>query len=205
MTNIPDYSKATNAAYQTLIRFREFDFPISVIRILRQLRNVRLFTYHQLAERFGNDFYQLVPTFGSFVSSSSDYGFSVCHLPTKKYIVAYNSDKDETTIRFTLAHELGHVILEHTQDGDKENREANCFARNFLCPIPVVKELSLKTEYDYIEVFNVSEPMAHCAIGHSNSDYYYITRENYNHYNDSVYFNYTNSTPYDIYGYRIAY
>ena len=86
----------------------------------------------------------------------------------------------------TIAHELGHVILGHTVDGDKENKEANCFARNLLCPIPVITEMSLHTEVEYVKAFNVSERMARCAIKHKDSDYYYITRDRYITYNSKL-------------------
>ena len=43
--------------------------------------------------------------------------------------------------RWTLAHEIGHVCLEHVRDEDKEEREANSFASELLIPELVVLEL----------------------------------------------------------------
>jgi len=53
-----------------------------------------------------------------------------------KYIIYYNDDPaiPAARKRFTIAHELGHYVLKHKVDGDKEEREANCFARNLLAP-----------------------------------------------------------------------
>ncbi len=41
--------------------------------------------------------------------------------------------------RFTLAHELGHVLLEHDGDGDAREREANAFAAELLMPRALVR------------------------------------------------------------------
>ena len=130
MIEFPDYYRATNAAYITLLKYKEFSFPIGIFHIFKSLNNVKLYTYDQLMTRFGISSENFFP--------SSDYGYNICDLATQRYIVAYNSEKAETCIRFTLAHELGHVVLGHTKDGDKENKEANCYARNLLCPIPAI-------------------------------------------------------------------
>lgn len=179
MTEFPDYYKATNAAYDTLIEYKEFSFPISPIKIIRQLDRVALHTYYDLTERRG------FPR-GPFIDffASSEHGFTV--KSKEHYVIYYNEQKDETTKRFTLAHELGHIILGHTQDNEKENKEANCFARNLLCPIPAVEGFKVITSDEYQQLFCVSEPMADVARCHASSDKYYITSKNYNNFNDRV-------------------
>ena len=199
MIKFPDYCNATNAAYETLIKYKEFSFPIGIFHIFRQINNVRLYTYDQLMSRFGISSENFLP--------SSDYGYNICDPIKQRYIVAYNSQKEETSIRFTLAHELGHVVLGHTYDGTVEDKEANCFARNLLCPIPVIKEMNLQTEDEYIDTFYVSEPMAYCAIKHRSSDYYYISTNNYTAVVDNVYKEYTGTSFAEMYrnSYELAY
>ena len=53
MSNFPDYYKATNAAYDTLIKYGAFSFPVSPIKIIGQLDWVALHTYYDLIERRG--------------------------------------------------------------------------------------------------------------------------------------------------------
>ena len=175
MIKYPDYAKATNAAYEALIKFKEFEFPVGTFRIFRQLDNTKLYTYEELSKRFGVSLQALV-------ASSSNYGYNLFNINKKRYAVAYNSNKDETTVRFTLAHELGHVILGHMDDGEAENKEANCFSRNFLCPIPAVDFFDINTIYDYQDVFNVSEPMAETSLKWYDNDKYYISVKNYSEY-----------------------
>lgn len=197
MIEFPDYYHATNAAYTTLLKYKEFSFPIGIFHIFRSLNNVRLYTYDQLMTRFGISSENFFP--------SSDYGYNICNLVTQKYIVAYNSKKAKTCIRFTLAHELGHVVLGHTKDGDKENKEANCFARNLLCPIPAIDGFQLATANEYQELFYVSEPMADAAMLNACSDKYYITSQNYNDYNDRVLCDVYGISMADLYGLPTGY
>lgn len=191
----PDYSIATNKAYETLINFKEFSFPIGIYSVLQKMKNVRLYTYSQWAQNFRityDDFLLIAPSY---------YGFTIIDSKNHNYFVIYNEKKDYTTIRFTLAHELGHIILGHQKDDNNENKEANCFARNFLCPIPAVTELNLNTVSEYMECFYVSEPMAEVAVDLKNCDFINITNSNYRSYNDYVYCYMTGMSLNEIYGY----
>ncbi|MBQ8074040.1 MAG: ImmA/IrrE family metallo-endopeptidase [Clostridia bacterium] len=77
-------------------------------------------------------------------------GEEACTLYRKgRYIIAY----DETVasperIRFSIFHEFGHILMDHFRRWDPESLpleakrvledEANTFARNFLCPPPIL-------------------------------------------------------------------
>ena len=181
MSEIPDYFTATNTAYEFLIAQKEFSFPISVFGMISRMNNVRLHTFSQLIEKglTLHDIYTELVT-------PSEHGFTAGLKSSNNYIIYYNDLKDETTIRFTLAHELGHILLGHKKDGEKEKKEANCFARNLLCPIPAVEGFKAVTINEYQQYFFVSETMADVAKNHVGSDKYYITNQNYNNYNDHV-------------------
>ena len=59
-------------------------------------------------------------------------------------------------------------------------KNADCFARNLLCPIVVIKELGIENNVSkYMETFYISEPMASTSIHFIDSDLYYITNTNY--------------------------
>lgn len=66
------------------------------------------------------------------------------HRPgTKTYIVLYNEDiVMPERLRFTLAHEIGHIFLGHTCDCDANEYEANTFAAQLLMPWFTVKMLN---------------------------------------------------------------
>lgn len=53
-----------------------------------------------------------------------------------QYLVLYDErQRGEARRRFTLAHELGHILLAHAgAEPEREEREANAFAAALLCP-----------------------------------------------------------------------
>lgn len=53
-----------------------------------------------------------------------------------QYVILYNEYIDNERRRaFTLAHEVGHILLSHSgEDAEAEEREANAFAASLLCP-----------------------------------------------------------------------
>lgn len=93
-------------------------------------------------------------TFESFSSFSKKTG--VCLPDTTpegltlrhagRYFVLYNGGTENERRRaFTLAHELGHIMLGHAGDDEKaEEREANAFAASLLSPAIVFHYLSFR-------------------------------------------------------------
>ena len=171
MKKHPDYSKATNAAYQLLAKQQKLSLSADVFFIAENfLNNCVLITYGQASIVYGID-RQLLLGF-------SEFGFSIFH--DDKRIILYNEDISLGTIRFTIAHEIGHAILGHTNDHDDcFEKEANCFARNLLCPIHVAVELGLNTIQEYMDAFNITKKMAEVALDKQQCDWYHIDRENY--------------------------
>lgn len=195
MSNYPNYQLATNKAYETLIKHREFSFPIPVFSVLNSMKNICIHSYSEAADMLG------VPFDDFFLIASSKFGFSVKNIKTNQIEIFYNNKKSEAVQRFTLAHELGHIILGHKKDTKKEDREANCFARNYLCPIPAVDGFNLSSPDEYCAVFFVSDAMASTAYNFRALDLYHITNSNYMNYNGGVIEYMTGFTMNDIYGY----
>lgn len=193
--SIPNYQLATNKAYEILIEYKEFSFPIGIFQVLRKMKFVQLHSYSEAAQTIGITF----PEYTSIVSS--DYGYSVRDFKRNRFEVFYNDHKDYAVQRFTLAHELGHIVLGHMKDSDVENKEANCFARNYLCPIPAIIEMDLKGPNEYCQFFYVSDIMADIAFKFKSADYYNITASNYTNYNDGVICYITGMTLDELYGY----
>ncbi len=57
------------------------------------------------------------------------------------YLVLYTNPSGRR-LNFTLAHEVGHILLDHRQDGELEEREANAFAAELLMPRILARELT---------------------------------------------------------------
>lgn len=82
--------------------------------------------------------------------------------------VFFDDAKPWTRTRFTLAHELGHFVLDHhfndLLNHDMQEQEANRFAGELLCPRPLMYLINTKTVSDVCETFDVSEPCAKVVL-----------------------------------------
>ena len=69
----------------------------------------------------------------------------VCNdLDKKSMVIGFNPDKPWCHRRFTIAHEIGHIMMSHTCSGDTSDKshnetEANNFAVELLIPTSLVK------------------------------------------------------------------
>lgn len=99
----------------------------------------------------------------------TDDGYS--KLIDDKPVIYYNDSKPIHRIRFTVAHEIGHILLGHISDGETLHRntekdtpnpkeqQANIFARDLLMPAVVINKL-VSSHADISRLCNVSEQSA---------------------------------------------
>lgn len=71
-------------------------------------------------------------------------------------IILYNKNHHIHRIRWTIAHELGHLFLDHRCHSDGNEWAANRFARYLLMPLPVLKQLGIVEPYHISKVCKVS-------------------------------------------------
>lgn len=165
MIAYPDYKTATNAAYRLLAERDLFSIQTNVFAIAEQLENCRVFSYGLTNFCFDTPLEVLL--------ANSEYGFSIKSKGNR--IIYFNENMPLACIRFTLAHEIGHAVLGHQDEEDPAaEREANCFARNLLCPLPIAHDMNISTGEDYVSAFNISNNMASITLMHRTSDAYYI-------------------------------
>jgi len=170
MNDYPDYALATNKAYELLNFCKMVSPPFFVLEISKSVPCCVVMSYSDVCKKYSID--------KSILLASSDHG---CTLKSgHNSIVLYNEYKDMSICRFTVAHELGHVILDHNDENDISNKEADCFARNLLCPVPIAQEMSLSLKEEYADVFQVTEIMADIAVAFAKNDLYYIEPCYYN-------------------------
>ena len=167
----PNYKKATEMAYLLFLNTSISLIP-DVMTIARHPKVRKIKPYSYLLDRYGDD--------GQDLIDSSDYGFTIIQKRTGRYVVFYNEKNPYEVIRFTLAHELGHIILGHNGDNTScEEKEANCFARNFLCPLPVADFFKLRGVEDYARFFRVSRTMASITLSQRHCDRELIRKDLY--------------------------
>lgn len=101
---------------------------------------------------------------------------AICCKKNGKWIIAYNDRKAAKNSRrmlFTLAHELGHVWLDHTELSDLAEKEANFFAK-YLITNPILIE--------QLKCFSPEQIMHDLGCGYETATYglnYFRKRQEY--------------------------
>ena len=110
------------------------------------------------------------------LKKSSD-GFSV-EKELGEWYIYYNDDSEYGRINNTIMHEIGHIVLDHTQDSELAEKEVKFFAKYALVPPVLVHKLGLDNALDIADIFEVSFEAANYAyvyykkwLRHSSSNY----------------------------------
>lgn len=126
--------------------------------------------------------WHLIPYSGihatKFLKISQD-GFSL--LMENEYYIFYNPDKPPTRKKFTIAHEIAHIVLLHHLKVDKKvlayggtgywETQANVFAHNLIIPSWLAAELKeIKSIKEIAEQFEVSEDMVRVRLSKLDTD-----------------------------------
>lgn len=157
--NYIDYQKSRNAAWQLLIDLKIKELPIKIT---------------DLCCKIGIDV-KLAP-----LSSDSD-GFSL--IKNGKPVIILNSNCSNTSrLRFTVAHELGHILLGHVGKYELVSREpspsdnnieheANVFASRLLAPACVLWACNVKCAADIAKLCDISNAAAEFRMKRMNELY----------------------------------
>lgn len=131
MTRLPDMARAETAACELILR-ENLSLPVRPMALLRA--RARLCAYEEAAEWLGLSAAEFERRYGGADAFTVRRG--------GEWLVCYRADGRPTRLRFTLAHELGHVVLGHESGRPAEEREADHFASCLLCPTPVCRRLA---------------------------------------------------------------
>lgn len=134
MMRQPDYDRAATLAYRCLVKLNISRLPVRPLEILSKCRNTVVYTYRQAAEHLHieeAEFERKCGDADAFTIRGGD-----------KYVVCYREGGNPARLNFTLAHELGHILLHHTNDATADEAEANCFAGHLLCPEPLTRGMT---------------------------------------------------------------
>ena len=152
--------------YQNL--FRTPVFPIEPLKVVCRLEKCRCLSYEELAAHSGASMAEIIRAFNSS-DGSTHYDPSA-----DRYLMALNmSGRSGARIRWTTAHELGHIAAGHFQELSdaglleassemlpQMEEEADYFAASFLAPIPALRALRVKSAADIRDWFGLSQTAA---------------------------------------------
>lgn len=73
-----------------------------------------------------------------------------------KYFIYYNDDETyKTRINFTIAHEIGHIVLDCNDNSIESNALADFFAAYLLVPVVLIIDKKLTSVEEIMEYFGV--------------------------------------------------
>lgn len=154
----PDYKRAEQLAYEILIQHSDGEIPINIKKIIQKYPNIKLTTYSKFKKLSELTHDEIIDIYGS------EHGFTIYDSKKDDYLIIYNDLDDCATIRWTIAHELGHVEMGHLKRHDYNfihynngehpmEKEANTFAKHLLAPFPLIAKIK-----DCNEGFNIVRP-----------------------------------------------
>lgn len=140
-----EYKNIRDLAWYILRETKVNKLPVNIVEVCAKL-DVKVRSYdndHHFAKNYKNGF--------SIILNNSDK------------IIFYNKAiKNKYRNRFTIAHELGHIMLGHnTNENNKEYKametEANMFAIRILAPLCVLHEIKLNSAKELAEICGLSK------------------------------------------------
>ena len=156
------YKQARNMSWEILIKSGVDKLPIDLNQIVDTV-NVDVLPYSALGDAFNPE---MIDT----------DGFTTNSLTNKKVICINSKHGTLQRRRFTLAHELGHVVLNHplkplvyrNSESDHNQKpeevQANVFARDLLMPAGVLAALHVTTVDEIIRICSVSHISAQLRL-----------------------------------------
>lgn len=157
-----DYQNARDAAWRILLDCKIGRLPVDLSLICKVLgvRTASYSTNRALIQR---------RNLSAIVARSDGLSFFAGDMP----VVLYNETCTPERIRFTIAHELGHIVLGHISPGgvttanrepnpqdDLKETTANQFAARLLAPACVLWALDIHTADEVARICHISKQAA---------------------------------------------
>ncbi len=134
--NYKRYKFSRNLAWEILIREHIEELPVKLIPLCKKM-HIKIIKYSDAPQ----------------IPNKSGDGCQAV-IGGNMYIL-YNEGVSDERKRFTIAHELGHIIMKHSGLPDDEH-EANVFASRLLMPACVLYESGVQNAQEIMQMCNVS-------------------------------------------------
>ncbi len=168
--NTPRYKYVLEKVYEFITNNNITSYPINLLNIISN-NKWGITKYSEIASSFSCTIEDVCKTL------QSDDGQTHLKIENNEFIysISYNDDLNTNTderIRFTIAHEIGHIYLGHLKDFKETEihryglnkksysileKEADTFARNLLCPYPLLKKVINNFSINPINIKTISE------------------------------------------------
>jgi Zn-dependent peptidase ImmA (M78 family) len=135
MTKRANHRAATERAYETLI-YNDTNFPIDLYNIKIPNQKIRIISMQEYSTLTGIEMRDLTQD-GAFTE-----GYTVIEENKNRATIFYNDDiESKERKRFTIAHEIAHIVLKHQDHNEQNEQEADTFASQLLLPHCILERL----------------------------------------------------------------
>lgn len=186
----PDYARAAVMAYKTILSLDIKELPVNPLDIIKRCNNTVIHTYDEAMSKYGMTDRQLFKLW-HMEGQDAVTVRRVFDSGAIGYELFYDSHAYPLRRRFSLAHELGHVLMGHRMETKDEEREANHFASVLLMPRPALELFTSGVDDETLAVeltttiFCVSASAAQVALKDMppiHSKYYRPIQQQFDHY-----------------------
>lgn len=158
-----EYKKARNKSWEVLLQCGIRNLPIDLGSIAQRY-NLKIIAYSKTT---------LFQAFSEEVKKGDGF---IANVEEQKEIFINDKINNRNRRRFTLAHELGHGLLEHNigeihyrnseidNQSDIQEFEANIFARDILMPTTVLAALNVHTAEEIMNLCDISHLSAEIRL-----------------------------------------
>ena len=132
-----NFIKARNKASEILLlQDDSILFPIDVKTIKIPNNNIKFVSYKDYANSVNIDV--------NILTNNGEFKDAMIYRKDKNCLILYNNEtSNKGRVLWTLAHEMGHLVLNHSDQNEISEIEANTFASQLLLPQCVLKALFL--------------------------------------------------------------
>lgn len=162
-----EYDKIVDLALNVLIDYNIYDFPLN-IEIITEKLNIKLNPYSKLSSNEYEEFYKVAPL---GFTSINQYNDKHCDYTIFYNDINYNNENN----RFTIAHEIGHVVSGDIGSTitEKEEKLYDYFAKCLLAPQCLIisnKEFDINTVVTKYKISKqVADNWLHAIISRKSS------------------------------------
>ena len=163
------YWKLTDEEYEYIkgevchifVKYKVKCVPVSGFEIATKMK-ITLIAYSGLPEKKRN-----------LALSVSEDGFFI-EKDGREYIFYNDIARSYERQNWTILHEIGHIVLDHTGHSEHEEDEANFFAKYAIAPPVLIHKIGADSAYEIYMAFDISMTAAEFAY-----DYYLTWKRRY--------------------------
>lgn len=144
------YEEIKKIVADTIVDAGIKEYPYDVFQVAKNLE-IKLVSYQSLSQKKRD---------ACFLESEDAFSVLIDFGSYAEWYIYYNQDIGKSRVRFTIMHEIGHIMLDHKDGNEVEESEANFFSKHILAPPCIMNEVGVEDYLDIVTKFEVSQEMA---------------------------------------------